>query len=109
MTVGEAAKLWGMNRSSVCRLVRQGIVPAQKEPKPKTPGYHYIIPDDAEKPRKFAKRVKAEPKPLMAPADQLLSPAGYVAKYGGTRSIVQIADALGITRDEVRRLYDMAL
>lgn len=109
MTIGEAAKLWGLNRSSVRRLVRQGIVPAQKELKTKAPGYQYIIPDNTESPRKFAKRAKPGPKPLQKSADQLLSPAGYVAKYGGTKSIEQIADALGITRNEVRRLYDMAL
>lgn len=109
MTVVEAAEKWGMSTASICRWARQGLIPVKREKGTKGPGNRWMIADDAICPKKFEKRKPPEPKPKRPPDEQLLTHAGYVAKYGGTKSIKQIADALGITRNEVRRLYERAL
>ena len=101
MTCEDAAALWGLALSTVQRWARKGMIEGVTRVRARS-GTRYEIPNDAKMPD-----VVLHPKRKNSEEHcRQLSPEQYITLYGGMQSGREIADRLGISTREVRRIYD---
>ena len=106
MTCVDASIKWDVSLSAVQRWVRKGLIEGvtRVQGTNKNGGFRYDIPDEAEKPDCEVRARRGSPEEHL----RTMKPAEYIALYGGVRSIKTLAEDLGITVREVRRIYDQS-
>lgn len=97
MTVQQAMARWGCGETMVRNALRQGLVPGAHRPS-NGKSSPWVIPDDAPNPIPNMRKRK--------PMDDTRYHVAYVQANSGLKSIREIANNLGITPDDVRRIYD---